>query len=218
MDNVEWANINTFKDKYCLDSKGDGKGENDEELSETEENVESDNESISSKDNESLQLEIFKKILPFLKPGETILKAIKRLGESSKSCTDNSSKAGLSASQRWLKKKTPVGQTGKANIDPAQAKAAKESLEALTGHANYFIDRGYYDIYEETYEKLNFKIKSADSKKEATDSFDIFADEVDEKNIGASTSGANANLIEGKFRLSLYLYIFAINFYKNMFH
>ncbi len=61
MDNVEWANINTFKDKYCLDSKGDGKGENGDEASETEENLESDNESIASKDEEAIQLDNDKK-------------------------------------------------------------------------------------------------------------------------------------------------------------
>lgn len=195
LDNVEWANVNTFKNKYSLDTQAPADDE-----SETEEKVDlSDNESIHSMEDESnTQMDIFKKILTCLKPGETVLRAIKRLGASSKSNSDTSSKAGLSASQRWLKKKTATETKGPL-IDSEQVKQDMQSLEALTGWANHFIDRGYYDVYEETYEKLVFKIGSGASgaRMEAkVDPFDMFGEDVGDKEVVAGTSGANSNLVE----------------------
>ena len=65
-------------------------------------------------------------MLVHIKPGETVLKAIKRLGNSSGGSTSVS----LSASQRWSKKK----QTNSTDsIDSEKAKADKISLETLTG-------------------------------------------------------------------------------------
>ncbi len=202
MDNIEWANVNTFKNKYSLNNEA--AEEKAEEDSESEEKIDlSDSESVESKDGE---LDMFKKILTCLKPGETVLRAIKRLGAaSSKLPTDaTSSKAGLSASQRWLKKKAPVIQNKSAITETEsarnaeQVKADMETLEALTGYANHFIDRGFYDIYEETYEKMAFKINNAveAKKEEPADLFDMFADEDNEA--AAGTSGSSVNVIEGK--------------------
>jgi hypothetical protein len=126
-----------------------------------------------------------------LKPGETVIRAIKRFGNSSKLSQSNS-KAGLSASQRWGKKKVQVDKTD--NVDSEQIKKDAESLEKLTGYANYFIDQGFYDIYEETFESLNYKMSSIQTKKNST--FDMFADETE--NMTASVSGTSTNHIEGK--------------------
>lgn len=186
LDNIEWANVNTFKNKYSLQENVE------EEDSETEEKVESDSESDNPKDDETVQFELFKKIVTHLKPGETVLKAIKRLGDSSKLCVDNKSKVGLSASQRWCKKKAPVQQKNKT-ADPEQAKADRESLDLLSGYANHFIDKGFYDIYEETYEKLNYRITNQEKSK-APDPFDMFADDIED--VAASTSGNKSNLVE----------------------
>ena len=141
MDNIEWANINTFKNSKDQAPTDGAKAEDEDE--EVEENVESDNESTYSKEEEDVQLEVLKKMLVYLKPGETVLKAIKRLGNTSKSVH---STTGLSASQRWLKKKNQPQQTNETQADSEQAKADKLALERLTGHANHFIDRGYYDV------------------------------------------------------------------------
>ena len=150
-----------------------------------EESSESDNDSVEINDEEE-KIEIFKKILPHLKMNETILRAIKRLG--------NSSKSSLSASQRWLKKKNekqePLSET---------ASADKEALEKLTGYANKFIDKGFYDIYEETYQSLEKKIKQHESKSlKPSESLDIFADEISENEIQASTSNQESNELEDK--------------------
>jgi len=192
--------VNSFKDKYSLD-----KAEEEKFDSENEEKVDllSDNESVSSKEGE---MEFFKKILNCLKPGETVLKAIKRLGAVSNQRQTNTtaSRAGLSASQRWLKKKTPVSQNQNTVEDDIrnsdQIKTNMETLEALTEYANHFIDRGYYDIYEETYEKLNYKINNSDQTKKDEAEYDMFADELNDI---PRTSGNNENLVEGKcFKLT----------------
>lgn len=48
---------------------------------------------------------MFKKIIAYLNPRETILKAIKRLGNTTKA-SGGAGGSTLSASQRWLKKRT----------------------------------------------------------------------------------------------------------------
>lgn len=198
LDNIDWANINSFKKSDRL-TKEDP---NEEEEEESEEEV--DNEETETADD---QTEKFKKIREFMKPGETILKTIKRLGTSSKS-TGGSGTAGstLSASQRWLKKKN-VTESNESQSNPEKAKADKESLEKLTEICNYFISQGFYEIYEETYDSIGTKIENESKEKsQNTKSFDIFADEVNEKDLVADkpgTSGTNKNILEGDY----YFYI-----------
>ena len=199
MDNIEWANVNTFKDKYSLD-KAKGEGESESEEKEEEELLSESESVVDSKEGE---LEFFKKILTCLKPGETVLTAIKRLGAGVS--TDSAvSTAGLSASQRWLKKKkTPAAANQKSGVKERKAsgeqvKADMQTLEALTGYANHFIDRGYYDIYEETYEKMAFKVNNGVKNEEPE--FDMFADEVGQ--VKAGTSGSSGHLMAGKWWLS----------------
>lgn len=128
-------------------------------------------------------------MVSLLKPGETVIKAIKRFGNSNKLSISNSNTS-LSASQRWCKKNKSTDKIDKVDSEEID----KESLEKLTGYANHFIDRGFYDIYEETFEKLTHKINNFKSKKDTL--YDIFSNEAD--NISASTSGNSKNYIEGK--------------------
>lgn len=218
MDNVDWANLNTFKNTGKLkfatklsesakvgqaneqendEDEGDDDDENERE--EAMEGGEEEEESMNKTD----QTEMFKKMLEHMKPGENILKAIKRLGNSSKSdgVSSGTASANLSASQRWLKKKTPPVSVSNNNkdVDPEKAKADKEALEKLTGYSNYFIDRGFYDIYEETYESLERKIENSENAKSTgKDAFDIFADDVDESELKSTTNpSTNNTLLEG---------------------
>jgi hypothetical protein len=54
---------------------------------------------------------------------------------------------------------------------------------------------GFYDIYDMTYEKIQLKLREAEKKD--SESFDIFAENVD-ANVLASTSSKTQNIIEGK--------------------
>ena len=140
--------------------------------------------------NENEQTQLFRNILEILKPGESILKAIKRLGNTGSKNRDN-----LSASQRWIKKK---------QVDTSQtsdeAKANAIALEKLTSLANKFIEMGYYDVYEETYEKIKLKLDEKTNKKE--DEFDMFSDNIDDAALAKGSSGKGQNQIEGKKFLS----------------
>ena len=222
LDNIDWADINSFKklkpeeqdkvEKSKAKTSADDGEENEADGDESESSDEDeDKESTFSNEEESSQVDVFKKIVEYLKPGETVLRAIKRLGNSSKSAPGASGSASsLSASQRWLKKKTPPAQdSGKQTPDSAGAAADKLALEKLTGYANHFIDRGFYDIYDETYEKLRYKVKEHEEKaaKKEANSFDLFGEELDEANLtnaddepAKTSSGAAAttDLIKGK--------------------
>jgi CD2 antigen cytoplasmic tail-binding protein 2 len=179
-----------------LEQKQD-ENKNESESDEEDEDEEDTDDLMESKNDEKTTIDLFKKIVDYLKPGETVLKAIKRLGSSSSNVSSSSSN--LSASQRWLKKKQPQQTASSATIDSEKLKTDKQALETLTGYANQFIDQGFYDIYEETYEKIQLKLRN--SAKQEADSFDIFADNVDE-NVLASSSGKSENITEG----NLYLY------------
>lgn len=202
LDNIDWANVNTFSKKsYDLLQKSneqeggdEGNGEDQGDDEEEDEEEELDPKLVDEKS----QIDMFKKMIPFLKPNETILRAIKRLGKSSSGAAGASSSGGasLSASQRWLKKKNTSTGT---STDQATATVDKASLEKLTEMANFFIDQGFYDIYEETLESLKKKIET--SEKKFSSSMDMFADEINESDLKSSSSTAPANqedLIKGK--------------------
>lgn len=204
MDNIDWANVNTFKKNTNkdLEQKQD---ENKNESESDDDDEEETDDLMESKNDEKATIDLFKKIVDYLKPGETVLKAIKRLGSSSSNVSSSSSTSNLSASQRWLKKKQPQQQTASstaATIDSEKLKNDKQALETLTGYANQFIDQGFYDIYEETYEKIQLKLRN--SAKQEADSFDIFADNLDE-NVLASSSGKCENITEGNL-LDIFIY------------
>ena len=225
LDNIDWANVNSFKktkeagnnkssgatatatssgmdvDGGEADSDNEGKigkGSDDDDESDSD-------ESGRSNDDEASQLSMLKQIVALLRPGETTLSAIKRLGKTASS--NSSASSTLSASQRWLKKKQQPQPKASSQADSAtpaseeQAKADKAAIEKLTGCANHFIDQGFYGIYEETLEKLNKRIaameksgggKGAASAFQTVSSFDIFADDLDDSAISAATAATAA--------------------------
>lgn len=178
LDNIDWNNSKSYRfnakdnlidaavksgtiDKYNLQETNN---ENESSQSSSEDEEEDDLiTNTKSELNLNEKNELLKAIFSYLKPGETILKAIKRLGSNQKTS--------MSASQRWLKKK----QENKSNNNSNVSKEDSIALEKLTSLSNKFIEIGYYDIYEETYEKIKFNLES----KNDTDSFDMFADDAD---------------------------------------
>lgn len=198
LDNIDWANINSFKKQQSQggDTKAADEAADDDEEEEEEDVDSADDGREETNEDRTSQIVTFKKILELLRPGESVLKAINRLGKTGASTT---SRAGLSASQRWLKKKSSEPASQQPHVDADKARADREAIEALTGFANFFIERGFYDIYDETYEKVKAKVDRAERKTAPADPLDIFADEVDESDLLAartSTSAAESK-IEG---------------------
>ncbi|XP_002737591.1 CD2 antigen cytoplasmic tail-binding protein 2-like [Saccoglossus kowalevskii] len=149
-----------------------------------------DNEDDDSDDDSDPldEIKVYTEILTFMKPGETIAKAVKRLGGGG-SVTDSR--------RKWQAKKQKTEKTEK-DIN-------KEDMLKLTELVNEIVQRGVYDVYQYTYEKIQHALKqkeqskfniSAPSKNE--DAFDMFADDVDKDKLSkATTSKANGEDSKG---------------------
>lgn len=99
-------------------------------------------------------------MVALMKPGENVLKALRRLGGNKKP---------MSSADRWKKKKT-------ANqAESEETKKSKVDLLKLTGLADDLLQNGDFQIYEKTCEKLNFEIKKRPAQFE-----DAVEDEDDE--------------------------------------
>ncbi|XP_047344240.1 CD2 antigen cytoplasmic tail-binding protein 2 homolog isoform X2 [Vespa velutina] len=111
---------------------------------------------------------LYKQILDYLQPGETVSKALCRLGKGKKRLTN---------AERWKRKKE-----GKSLQTDDQNSA---QITKLTELANELLTRtGNMDIYQESYEQINKKVEdrgkhSHPSKKEAD--LDMYSDDFDVK-------------------------------------
>lgn len=157
LDDVDWVKV---KEKSAA------------EVQKEEEDAEAEDEANSQYD----EFACYKQMVQLMKPGESVAKALRRLGGGHKA---------QSASQRWKKKK-------KADeVEDPAAKENKENMLKLTGMADEILTRsGNMEIYEETYEGILFKVKSVE-KKEPTEkpsipdnvdddaALDMFADYLD---------------------------------------
>lgn len=103
------------------------------------------------------KLMVYKNILEILKPGETVTKAVRRLGGGKTA----------SASERWKKKK---GQQ-QTNTQQEEDSSDKEALERLTGLADQLVSIGDYTVYTDTYEKMKYYIEREEKAREPVDMF-----------------------------------------------
>ena len=109
---------------------------------------------------------LYKQILEYLKPGETVSKTLCRLGKRNRAyvqiITNNNvncpnpgkGKKKLTTAERWKKKKE--SKTGKEEEDPNSINIIK-----LTELANELLTRtGNMNIYQESYEQIKKKVKT----------------------------------------------------------
>lgn len=125
-------------------------------------------------------LAVYKQILAMLRPGETVVKAVRRLGGGG---------GGASASQRWRKSKKK-GSSGEEEEMPVVAD--KEALEKLTGLADQLVSTGDYTVYEDTFEKIKFNIEKEEKAREPVDMFsesERLSTQAEEEVKGRNTSG-----------------------------
>lgn len=124
------------------------------------------------------QHQLTEAVVELLLPGETVAAALRRLG-------------GL----RGRKK----GKLREESEPTEEAKRDTEKLEKLTALADRLVGSGMYEIYQQTYEKLAYLMKSMTSKRPAVgkkssgdgdeeeeDELDMFADKFDETHGGRS--------------------------------
>lgn len=163
LDNIDWVNVKTSKDG----------------LEQTRESDDSDDQ-----DERTDVKPIYEEMLELMKPGETVLACIKRLGGGKRDSSIN----------RWKKKKDAAAGTNGASNDDADKN--KELLLKMTGLADRIIATGDMDIYQQTYERLKFLAEKKDSKDEPASkdaSFDMFAEDVDDSKIAEETEKDSAN-------------------------
>lgn len=175
MDNIDWVRV---KER----SKGEASAPGDDD------DDDNDDGSDYSDMKDENKAQIYEKMIEVVKPGETIAKALRRLGGGTKS---------MSASQRWKAKKQKMA-AGDSKGDNPEDKAM---FLKLTGLADDLVSAGVMDIYEATYEKLVFTLKSLKGeKKEARvpegtnddDALDMFADDFDKKDSKDSKAENNS--------------------------
>lgn len=109
----------------------------------------------------------YKEMLTILLPGETVLKALKRLGGGKVQ----------TASERWKKKKQQNDGTSQTN------ELNKEHIAKLTEHANSILSQGNMDVYQETFEGIRYKVQKAEEpvSQKSSNELDMFGDMFDEK-------------------------------------
>ena len=157
LDNIDWVKIR---------EKSKAEKDAEEEADEAEEEAQS----------AYSELNTYRTMVEMMKPGESVAKTLRRLGGK---------KAGMSASQRWKKKKAGA-------VEDPEEKENKEKMLRLTGLADTILTRsGNMEIYEETFESITHKIKSEQEKKvgpktsipegvDDDDALDMFADSLDD--------------------------------------
>lgn len=189
LDNIDWVRIKEQpfkKKKKGLAAKRKRRaGDEDEaeeekqreaERGESEEEEEEDREEEKEEDPLSglTHTQLTQALVELLQPGETVAAALRRLG-------------GLKG------KKKKLTETGEATEETARD-AGK--LDRLTALADRLVGSGEYEIYQQTYEKLNYRLKSSrpaqkrtkaeGEEEEEEDELDMFGDKFDEK-LGSKT-------------------------------
>lgn len=146
LDSLDWVKIKERGDQFRKYISDDGKFEDADEPAE--------------------QINKMKEILGIIKPGETVLKALRRLGGKESGRGKSSS-----ASARWQ----PKGKKQKASEDDSEHAASeedKQSLLKLTELADYLLQTGSFGIYQDTYEKLAHKVKTLEENQKEVDEDD----------------------------------------------
>ncbi|XP_026182008.1 CD2 antigen cytoplasmic tail-binding protein 2 [Mastacembelus armatus] len=192
LDNIDWVRVKeqpVKKKKKGLAAKrkcraGD-EDEAEEEKRREEQQADRENEEEEEEETEPAedplasytQHQLLKDVVELLKPGETVATALRRLG-------------GLGGRKKKLREESEPTE---------QIKRDAEKLDRLTALADRLVGSGMFEIYQQTYEKLAFLLKSMSSKGPAVgqkptgggddgeeDELDMFADTFDETHGGTS--------------------------------
>jgi len=116
-------------------------------------------------------------MLRMMRPGETVARAIKRLGGKN---TGGASAASVQRREAWKNKKAQQMDTGEVSEDKAANSESKGDLLELIGCADKLLSlNGEMGIYQDTFEKLSFKVKNmsenAAASRPVDDGLDMFA-------------------------------------------
>ena len=126
------------------------------------------------------EIKILADIVGFLKPGETITKAVRRLGGGKKA-------KGTTITRKWGPKKARTEEAG----DGEETEGVdKESMLKLTEFVDELVAGGNYEAYQYTYEKITHLLKEEEGRsKNEEDIFDMFGDEPEKEKVTTGQKG-----------------------------
>ncbi|XP_071448768.1 CD2 antigen cytoplasmic tail-binding protein 2 homolog [Hetaerina americana] len=118
-------------------------------------------------------ISVYKKMIEYMKPGETVAQSLRRHGGHGKSG---------SASQRWCKRGNKTGGSGKSTGESPDS-SGRENVIKLTELADELLtETGNMDVYQESFEFIKAKIdRSQEKPAVVSDPLDMYADDFDEK-------------------------------------
>ncbi|XP_043540391.1 CD2 antigen cytoplasmic tail-binding protein 2, partial [Chiloscyllium plagiosum] len=116
-------------------------------------------------------------ILGYLQPGETVAKALRRLGS-----------ARVERPKR--KRRRAGGGGGEQQEDSEKEKEERgeaQSLDSLTSLADQMVAWGEFEIYQETYERIRYRLRKARERPAQApahrEALDMFAEQIDESEL-----------------------------------
>ena len=146
LDSLDWVKVKEQGDQYRKYISDDSNFEDAEEPAE--------------------QINKMKEILSIILPGETILKALRRLGGK-----DSGRGKSSSASARWHPK-VKKQKASETDGEHATSEEDKKTLLKLTELADNLLQAGNFGIYQDTYEKLSHKVKTLEENQKEADEDD----------------------------------------------
>ncbi|XP_022595356.1 CD2 antigen cytoplasmic tail-binding protein 2 [Seriola dumerili] len=191
LDNIDWVRIKEqpFKQKKKgLGAKRTRRAGDEDEAEEEKQREEKQADRETEEEEEETepaedplasytQHQLTEAVIELLLPGETVARALRRLG-------------GLGGRKK--------GKLREESEPTEETKRDAEKLDRLTALADRLVGSGMFEIYQQTYEKLAYLMKSMSSKKPAVgqkssgagdneeDELDMFADKFDETHSGRS--------------------------------
>ncbi|XP_030042264.1 CD2 antigen cytoplasmic tail-binding protein 2 [Microcaecilia unicolor] len=175
LDNIDWVKI---KEQVPGKQKPQTEDEEDED-SEREEHKALERKAV------------LEGLLEMLRPGETVARAIQRLG----------GKGTKSPGAGWAhgSRKKQAEHDRAKEVEQKEAESQwKEQLERLTGLADQMVAQGFYEIYQDTYEKVAYHLKvmtsaalPPDAKGDSREPLDMFADDIEEEKLSKVQTGKN---------------------------
>ncbi|GCC47517.1 hypothetical protein chiPu_0031735, partial [Chiloscyllium punctatum] len=125
-------------------------------------------------------------ILGYLQPGETVAKALRRLGS-----------AGAQRPKRKKRRRAAAGGGGGGTEQQEDREKEKEkeeeergevqSLDSLTSLADQMVAWGEFEIYQETYERIRYRLRKASERPAPPpahkETLDMFAEQIDESEL-----------------------------------
>lgn len=188
LDNIDWVKIKeqpVKKKKKGLSAKRPRRAGDEDEAEEERRREEKEGEEEAEEEEESEAQEdplasytpyqLIEAVVNLMQPGETVSAALRRLG-------------GLGGQ----KKKSRAQDGGEEKKDEASIRDT-EKLDSLTALSDRLVALGNYEIFQQTYEKLAYRLKGMQrwntaakrgGEGEEEDELDMFADQFDEHKKG----------------------------------